>query len=350
MKKIFFALLSLIAAPAVAQTDVSSFLPGTAEGVTYYLPSTTIDVTIEALCITNKPGEFHRYADRYLRMSNVISSEEKFWEIESVDVQLAGKPDANKMFTVKLNNSLASNVHLTDDGIIESINTAPDNKRVKREKKSYGTKKPNAGQYMTEEILQASSTAKMAELVAKEIYTIRESKIAITRGQAENMPRDGVGMQLMLDELDKQEKALLQLFTGVTDTVRVSRTVRFTPNAQSDTTKAVMFRFSRKLGLVDNANLAGAPVYYDFRNLHSVYVPRPEETKKKQIKKEGVCYNVPGKAAFKIYTGGKVLYDDELPVAQLGTTEVLSKALFNKNATTKVQFDKATGGITSIEK
>ena len=59
---------------------------------------------------------------------------------------------------------------------------------------------------------------------------------------------------------------------------------------------------------------------------------------------------MPGKASFKIYTGGKVLYDDELPIAQLGTTEVLSKALFNKNANTKVQFDKATGGITSIEK
>ena len=335
----FLALLSLIAVPAVAQTDVSSFLAGTAEGVTYYLPATTVNITIDALCITSKPGEFHRYADRYLRISNVISSEEKYWEIENVDV-----------YTIKLNNSSASNVHLTDDGIIESINREPAAALGKKAKKPVGTARTNAGQYMTEEILQASSTAKMAELVAKEIYAIRESKIAITRGQADNMPKDGVAMQLILDELDKQEKALLEFFTGVTDTVRVSQTVRFTPNAQSDTAKAVMFRFSRKLGLVDNANLAGAPVYYDFRNLHSVYIPTPEEIKKKEIKKEGVCYNVPGKAALKIYTSGKVLYDDEVPIAQLGTTEILSKALFNKNATTKVLFDKATGGITSIEK
>lgn len=350
MKKMFLALLSLIAIPAVSQTEVSSFLPGTAEGATYYLPATTIEVTVDALCITSKPGEFHRYADRYLRINNVITSEEKYWEIENVDVQLAGKPDASKMFTIKLNNSSASNIHLTDDGIIESINREPAATPAQREKKAVGTTRTDARQFMTEEILQASSTAKMAELVAREIYAIRESKIAITRGQADNMPKDGVAMKLVLNELDKQEKALLELFTGVTDTVRVSQMVRFTPNEHSDTAKAVMFRFSRKLGLVDNANLAGVPVYYDFKNLRSIYIPTPEEMKKKEIKKEGVCYNVPGKAALKIYTSGKVLYEDELPIAQLGTTEILAKALFNKNATTKVLFDKTTGGILSIEK
>lgn len=350
MKKIILALLSFMALPVVAQTDVSSFLSGSAEGVTYYLPSTTIEITVDAMCITNKPGEFHRYADRYLRLNNVISSEEKFWEIETVEVQLAGKPDAGKMFTVKLNNSSASNLQLTNDGIIESINCEPRPAATKEEETHNGAGRIDARQYMTEEILQATSTAKMAELVAREIYAIRESKIAITRAQADNMPKDGMAIKLMLEELDKQEGALMQLFTGTIDTTRVSRTVRFTPNETSDTTKAVMFRFSRKIGLVDNANLAGAPVYYDFKNLHSVHIPTPEEGKKKEIKKEGICYNIPGKAAFKLYTGNKVLYNDELPIAQLGTVEVLSKALFNKNADTKVTFDKATGGIINIEK
>ena len=32
----------------------------------------------------------------------------------------------------------------------------------------------------------------MAELVSREIYAIRESKMAITRGTADNMPKDGV--------------------------------------------------------------------------------------------------------------------------------------------------------------
>ena len=163
------------------------------------------------------------------------------------------------------------------------------------------------------------------------------------------MPQDGVSMQLVLDELDKQETAYIKLFTGSVDTTYVSRKILFTPTTESDTIKGVLFRFSRKLGVVDNANLAGAPVYYDFRNLNNVYIPLPGEVKK-PIKKEGICYNVPGKAEFKIYTTGKTLFHEELSIAQLGTTEVLSKLLFNKNAQTKVTFDTATGAIIKIEK
>lgn len=348
MKNLFFAFITLAVLPAFAQTDVSSFLPGTAEGVTYSLPNTVIEVKVDAMCITRKPGEFHRYADRFLRISNVISSEEKFWQQTGIEVGLSGKPNPEKMFTIKLNNSSASNIRLTDDGIIAAINTEPEADKPVEAQDKKKEEKIDARRYMTEEILQATSTAKMAELVAKEIYAIRESKMAITRGQADNMPKDGVSMQLVLDELTKQEEAYLALFTGTVDTLRVSHIVRFTPS--TDAEKAILFRFSRKLGITDNANLAGAPVYYDLKNLHSVYMPSPEEIKKKEIKKEGVCYNVPGKAQFKIYTTGNVLYENEIPLAQYGVTEVLAKNLFNRGATTKVLFDTATGGIMEIEK
>ena len=350
MKKIVYLLIILLAQPCVAQVEVSSFLSGTSEGVTYALPATTIEVTVNAISITRTPGEFHRYADKFLRISNVISTEEKYWELQDVNVSKSGKPDQQKRYTVKLSNSTASNLQLTPDGILAGINCEPYKETAKEvEPKTKKNSTTDARQYMTEEMLQATSTAKMAELVAKEIYAIRESKLAIIKGQADNMPQDGVSMQLVLDELDKQESAYIKLFTGSTDTTLVSRKILFTPTTESDTIKGVLFRFSRKLGVVDNANLAGAPVYYDFRNLNNVYIPQPEEVKK-PIKKEGICYNVPGKAEFKIYTTGKTLFHEELPIAQLGTTEVLSKLLFNKNAQTKVTFDTATGAIIKIEK
>lgn len=350
MRNILIALICATAIPALAQTNVSSFMPGIAEGVTYYLPNTTIEITVDAMCITHKPGEFHKYADRFLRISNVISAEESYWEMTGIRVTESGRPNPEKMFTIKVNNSTASNVKLTDDGILASINASTEQPNDEQPAEHPENEVVDARQYMTEEILQTTSTAKMAELVAKEIYAIRESKLAITRGHADNMPKDGLSMQLVLAELDKQEKAFTSLFTGRTDTTYVSRTVKFTPTAESDTTKAVMFRFSRKLGLVDNANLAGAPIYYDFKNLHSVYIPTPDEqAKKKEIKKEGVCYNIPGKALLKIYITGRTLYEEELPIAQLGTTEVLSKTLFNRNNATAVTFNTATGGIIKIE-
>lgn len=50
----------------------------------------------------------------------------------------------------------------------------------------------------------SNSSAKMAELVAKEIYSIRESRNALLRGEADNMPKDGAQLKLMLDNLNQQ--------------------------------------------------------------------------------------------------------------------------------------------------
>lgn len=74
----------------------------------------------------------------------------------------------------------------------------------------------------------ASSTAKMAELVAKEIYNIRESKNALLRGQADNMPSDGAQLKIMLDNLNAQEEAMTQMFSGTCNKEERTFTVRLT--------------------------------------------------------------------------------------------------------------------------
>ena len=338
-----------VAVTSLAQTEVNAYHRGEASGVTYYLPNTVLDITIEAMEITRIPGEFGAYAKNYLHITDAITKNEKYWEISSVKVSLNGIPNAEKMYTIKLaNNSTASNVQLTDDGILQAINTTVEYKQKKDSKiKSFTRQDPK--KYLTEEILQATSTAKMAELTAKEIYAVRESKLAITRGQADNMPKDGLSMQLVLNELNMQEETLKTLFTGVCDTVKYTCDIRLTPTMESDTTKAVLFRFSRKLGILKKNDLAGAPIYYDFKNLQTLPVDAENGKKKKNPKNEGVFVNVPGRAMVKIYSSGEVYFEEELPFAQLGVTECLSKDLFNKNVTTKVILNKATGAVVNIE-
>lgn len=353
MKKLFLFLTALTAIPCLAQTEVNSFFAGTNEGITYSLPDTRIEITVNTACITSTPGEFYRYAERYLRINNAISNADSYWEMTDVSVKCTGKPNPEKMYTVKIANSTASNLSLNDSGIIEAINTkaeAADADADAALVTPNNKKRYDASQYMTSEMLQATSTAKLAELTAKEIYTIRESKLAITRGLAENMPQDGLSMQLVLAELDKQEKALTELFTGRIDTVYHSHTFTIVPTEKCDTTKAILLRFSRKMGVVDKDDLAGAPVYYNLRNLKSVKIPTAEELeKKKVVKKEGICYNIPGRAELSVYTSGRKFYTGELAIAQLGVTEILSKSLFNRKAAAKVLFDTSTGGIISIE-
>lgn len=351
MKRVLFLLTAIAAMYCHAQTEVNAFFTGAGEGVTYYLPDTEIEVTLNATCIKRIPGEFSRYAERYLRIKNSIDKAESFWELDGATIDKKGTPSPNKMFTVKLNNSTASNITLDKQGVIAAINTTVETPARTETKEHTIAAHADAGVYMTEEMLQATSTAKLAELTAKEIYAIRESKLAITRGQAENMPNDGQAMQLVLEELDKQEHALMELFIGRTDTIRQEIRIAIKPTEECDTTKAVLLRFSRKLGFLDKDNLAGEPIYYDLNDLKSVRRPSAEEmAKAKPIKKEGICYNIPGKAKIEIYTRTRKLVGEEMPIAQLGTTEVLSKSLFNKSNRTKVLFDTATGGIISIEK
>lgn len=355
MKKLLFFFLLATTLPVNAQTEVNAFFTGAQEGVTYYLPETKVNILFEAICIKRTPGEFSRYAERYLRVKDVIKEANVEWMLTGTSVELTGQPSPEKMFTIKLNGSKASNITLDKQGIIAAINTKVATQEEITEETGIATvyKKPgeDASKYMTEEMLHATSTAKLAELTAKEIYSIRESKLAITRGEAENMPKDGYAIELILDELDKQEQALTELFVGRTDTITHSKCITIKPSEKCDTAKAVLLRFSRKLGFLDKDNLAGEPVYYNLRDLQSVKLPTPEEIAKiKPLKKEGICYNIPGKAELELYTGSRMILKEEIPVAQLGTTEILSKSLFNKSNTTVVIFDTATGGITSIEK
>jgi hypothetical protein len=75
-----------------------------------------------------------------------------------------------------------------------------------------------------------------------------------------------------------------------------------------------------------------------------------ETTQKKPTKVEGILYNIPGRASFTVYSRTRTFLDKEIPIAQFGITELLSKSLFGKNNTTKVLFDTATGGIISINR
>lgn len=89
--------------------------------------------------------------------------------------------------------SVASNVELTDKGIVKAINTtstekesAPDYKLETPESHE------NARKYMTEDILMAGSSAKMAELTAREIYNIRDSKISSCAARQKPCQRTGL--------------------------------------------------------------------------------------------------------------------------------------------------------------
>lgn len=347
MKKLIMLTGILLSTSAYAQTEVTAGVTrGKDYGVTYALPKTEIDIEVKANKVTYTPGEFSKYADRYLRLTNVSADPKEYWELVSVKAKSVGVPDSENTYFVKMKDkTVAPLMELTEDGIVKSINMPVNPTKVAASKVTAQAKrKVNPRDFLTEEILMASSTAKMAELVAKEIYNIRESKNALVRGQADNMPKDGEQLKLMLQNLDEQDKAMTEMFSGTLDKNEKTFHIRVTPDKELNNELA--FRFSKKLGVVANDDLAGEPIYISLKNLKTLNVPL-EEGKKKI---EGIAYNVPGKARVTLKEGNTTLFSEELPVTQFGTREFLAPELFNKKSTVKVLFNPTTGGLVKVDK
>lgn len=354
MKKLIIITGLLMATSAYAQTEVlTGVTHGKDYGVVYSLPKTQIELEIKANKVNYTPGEFSKYADRYLRMPNVSAEPEVYWELASVKVKSAGVPNSEATYFVKLKDkTVAPLMELTEDGLVKSINVPYSGNTAKKAATTTpaAQRKANPREFLTEEILMASSTAKMAELVAKEIYNIRESKNALLRGQADNMPSDGAQLKIMLDNLNLQEDAMTKMFSGIRNKEEKTFTVRLTPDKEFE--NEVAFRFSKKLGVVANNDLAGNPFYISVKDLKTVKMPQVDENDKKKKKDlEGVAYNVPGQALVTLTDGSKKkLYEGELPVTQFGVIEYLAPVLFNKNSTIKVYFDPNTGGLLKVDR
>lgn len=349
--------------PTSAQTELTPFRPGsTLEGVNYFLPKTMFEVVIVAEKSITTPGEFAAYADRYLRLSNVPSQTSTSWSLKRIDLLPYGMPDSTKAYSIKVKSkTVAPLVSLTDDGILLGINTEVKPDSVPSLPKAVPAPKPvNGRDYMTKAILSAGSVAKMAQLTADEIYDIRDSRNALLRGEADNTPKDGQQLKLMLDGLDKQSFALESLFKGQT----LSSTEVFSfdydpkPAAQTDSStsipsresRSILFRFSKKMGLVDADDLSGDPYFITITPLGTLPSEADDPAvQRKQAKMEkGVWVNQPQRCRITISSPSQILLTTELSLAQWGTTTLLSDVLFNKQPETRLILHQTTGSVKHL--
>lgn len=348
MRYILTIIFSLVICELQAQTEVTAgVMMGKKYGVTYMLPKTVLVVTTTTTRHSYVPGQFCRYAERYLRLTDVSPEPEEHYTLDKVEVTSVGVPDNEAVYFVEMKDrTTAPLMQLTPQGVVVSINMpySPLPEKVEpTPKESPEPLDPRA--YLTEEMLMASSTAKMAELVAKEIYSIRDSKSSLIRGEADNMPKDGQQLEIMLANLNRQEAALTQMFTGTHTEVQQIYTERVVPNERTASPTA---RFSTKSGYVSADNLSGEPIYMQLMDQRVDNHPAAVETPKKGL--TGVAYNVPGLVDVTITYKHAQFFRAQLPATQYGTREYLAPQLFNKNALTKVLFDPDTGALLKIER
>ena len=355
---LFFVHFSLFISRTAAQTQLSEYKPGaTSEGAVYFLPKTAVRISVLVEKSTYTPGDFSRYAQKYLRLNDVEQEASVSHRVISITQQPIAVADTSKVYALKFNpKTVAVNVRLSDDWRLLGINTpvslsSPDEGMTAHATYNHPENVGgiNPRRFLTEVILAAGSTAKMAELTAREIYDLRENRSLLIKGQADFMPKDGKQLQLMLQQLDEQDHALTSLFAGTTVRDTTEQVIVVTPDTPCE--RQLLFRLSQINGLVDADDLSGAPYYITIEDLKTV--PPTDETiaaKQKQKQYEaGVYVNIPGMMRVTIYQGIDQLQQAEHPAPQFGNVELLSGALFNNRFTTRLKLNALTGAVETLD-
>jgi hypothetical protein len=346
--------LLLLSSGISAQTIVEKIVPTKAsgEGVVYYLPRTSFIINAEVTKISVKAGVYYKYAERYLGIKNVATEDRVYYELGAVTLENKGVPDVDNKYRIEFRQkTVAPFVYLTADGLLCAINEeyVPETKAaaVRQEQKSV-TGSPSS--VYTEDLLMAGSVARQAEIAAKQIYHLRDSRTDILTGDADNLPPDGEAMKIVISKLEEQEKELTKLFVGSETREKSYFDVSIIPEDELD--REVLFRFSSKLGILDDNDLGGEPVYINVKSVERApELDAKEAEKKAKAMAKGVIYNVPGKALVEIIYNNKALFKKEMPFVQFGTREVLAPVILeDKKEPVKVVFYPETGAIKQISK
>ena len=343
-------ILAFLIFVSCSQTVLAQKGRGVAEGTVYYLPRTELCFTVKIEKTSYTPGEFAVYAEKYMKLNNVGMKPTETYRILGLDVSSAGERDTAKFYVLPTDSKHnIQTVDLDDNSVLLAVNAEPKNVKMPVPFKPSPKPAPlNPRDYMNEDILSAGSSAKMAELCALEIYDIRDSKSLLNKGQADFMPKDGEQLRIMLSNLEMQENALMQLFSGVTERDTMETVVKFVPAKPVD--RQLLFRFSKWMGMTDIDDLGGNPYYISVEDKRVTPSIQEDLLSRKKAKDNGGLYvNLPGKIKVSLYKGDEQWAAYELYAAQFGSVVALDEDLFGRKLFTSVVLNPVTGNLESIE-
>lgn len=345
MKRHLFILLSLCCSHAFlwAQPETTPLQPGrTPEGAVYFLPKTAIRIHLLVEKQTYTPGEFARYADRYLHLQGVSTEKQTTHSIANFELSTVGIRDTSKCYSVVLKGkSRAADIRLSDDGILLAVNAEPVQQAPRNPfRPTRKSKVSDALQQLPPDALKAGSIAKVAELTAQQILELQEARQQLVTGEAEEMPQDEQQLRLMLSEIDAKSNALRSLFTGTTRRDTTEHTLTICPDQEME--REVIFRLSKQLGLVDADDLSGMPFYLTLKKQDEATFPQLDNKKH-----EGFYTNMPTLTLLTLYQEDIQIGAFEIPLAQFGFVELRDGSLFKQN-NTQMQLHPATGAVLKL--
>lgn len=317
--------------------------------VVYYMPKTELAITLNYDVVTETPGVFYQYAQRYLGVTEVVTETNTIYSLTGISTQVRSCADMDRAYQVSAQKGFSTQLlALSEDGRLIGYNISPisSSSPVSSVTSVNSVSSISEPMPLLEEQFIAGTTAKMAEGAAKQIYRIREMRLNLLAGEVEHVPADGTAMQLVLEELDNREKALVALFIGTRNVDHKTHTISYTP--QKNVNKVVVGRFSQHSGVVKSDDLSGSPIYLSL-DATKPSMRQTESTNSKAPALSQVYYNLPAQAQIVIEYNGKEMDTAIYPIAQMGVAIPLAFDLFTGKDAPTIHFNPETGNIQSIQ-
>ena len=89
----------------------------------YTLPVTNLSVTLEAEITVKKPGEFYKYAKKYLNINDPVTKESRTATLKSAVVSTFGLPDADQRYAVQFKSGTDAYMMLSSANVPLAVNT-----------------------------------------------------------------------------------------------------------------------------------------------------------------------------------------------------------------------------------
>lgn len=320
MKRTFFALILALAGipAATAQNTVS-----------YALPQTTLEFTVEASKETFHAGPYARFAGKYLGV-DARTDEGTSYSISSIKVRTLVEADPNTRYTVTLNsNSSLLFLQLTNEGLVAgpegAFSVDAGWKYPKENEAEFATRGLPAnltmeentlytqgrGTVMQSALVEKSDEMKAAE-VASRIFEIRENRYKILVGDTD-ATYSGEAMKATIDALDKMESDYLSLFLGYSENSVQTATFEVVPSVSRKNQIYVAFRLSDTSGLVGPGDIDGNPIYLEL-------VPEASGAAPEKLtgKSDVIRYRIPAVCGLTLKDMKNTLLSMRVPVYQLG--------------------------------
>lgn len=360
MKKLFFVLVGMMMACALQAQVIEKNEPA----LVYYSPKTILGLDFTYTVEKHEPGPYAQFAADLLGATDFVTENKTVFTLEGVSIRTKTETDLSRPHKVVPEKGLdVQLLRLNDKNLLVGYNIAEEAVKSSANKHQSNTKEGVKSRITSihvapypEEVLKASSPQAQAFEVAKQIFHIRETRMYLLSGEVEHAPADGKAMQLVLEELDKQERELTELFVGKRSKetghkhIMLDNIIKHT--FRESTIQKEYLYFSEENGFTnkENVDADSITIWIDRRNKeYKVSDPDKKASKKGEALSQ-ISYNLPGNAMIRIIYKGHLLNERLVPVAQLGIDVPLPQSLFTGKELPKIVFSEKTGNIVSISK